>query len=78
MKTDQLNGCIILDRKMYERAKLLAPHYGVMSLDTPLKVSDAVKLASPLLATIDNFFSHVSKEPAKPNAITDKLLKMAA
>jgi hypothetical protein len=60
---DQLNGCLILDYVLYKRLKALAPHTGVMSLDTPYRVSDAVKIASPVIATTDNWFSKASDEP---------------
>jgi hypothetical protein len=71
---DSLNGCLILDIKMLNAVRRLAPSFSVMSLDDPLRVCDTVKLASPVVSTTDNFiergacYEHLRAEVELMNA----------
>lgn len=49
-------------RKMYR----LSPHYGILSLQEPSKVSGCVGMPKPVVSTIDNWLKKGPKVPVKP------------
>lgn len=54
---DALNGFILPDNKMYQRAKRLAPHNYVLDNNIPRKISKFLTLPTPVGLTMSNFIN---------------------
>lgn len=52
---DALNLLLIIDKEMMRKTYRLSPHYGILSLQEPSKVSGCVGMPKPVVSTIDNW-----------------------
>ncbi len=52
---DALNILLITDKEMMRKMYRLSPHYGILSLQEPSKVSGCVGMPKPVVSTIDNW-----------------------
>lgn len=59
---DALNGILILDTVMRRGLERLAPHFGVMDMHTPWKLSGDIALPGPTLSTTDHWLSTAPKD----------------
>ena len=63
---DALNLLLIIDKEMMRKMYRLSPHYGILSLQEPSKVSGCVGMPKPVVSTIDNWLKKGPKVPVKP------------
>tara|TARA_Y100000310_G_scaffold335183_1_gene416587 strand:- start:1065 stop:2624 length:1560 start_codon:yes stop_codon:yes gene_type:complete len=61
---DALNILLITDKEMMRKMYRLSPHYGILSLQEPSKVSGCVGMPKPVVSTIDNWLKKGPKVPA--------------
>ena len=52
---DEMNLRLLVDDYEIESFSVLAPHYGVLDLNTPFKVSSNIAIPGPVMQTIANY-----------------------
>ena len=52
---DALNLSLILDDKLYQSAKRLQPHLGVLDLRSPRTLSKNIMIPAPVITTISGW-----------------------